>query len=406
MRAVYLDHSATTPIREEVMGVIFPYFTELFGNASSIHSLGQRARKDVEEARSLLAHILGAHPEEVIFTSGGTESDNLAIKGVAYAKQEEGNHIVTSSIEHSAVLNCCQYLEKHGFEVTYLPVDRHGLVEPEAVREALKRETVLVSVMLANSEVGTIQPIEEIGAITKERGIVFHTDAVQAVGKVPIRVDDLNVDLLSVSGHKIYGPKGIGALYVRRGMRVEPLMYGGHHELGFRPGTENVAGIVGLAKAVELAEEEREDFSKRMYMLRTMLERGISVNIEDVQFNGHPEKRLPNILNASFKYVDGESLLLSLDMSGIGVSTGSACSEGSDETSHVLKAMGVPPDVARGSLRFSLGRLNTDEDISYVLEVLSEVVAQLREASPLYTQQTGGTTHVTSVPFTNGSPSL
>jgi cysteine desulfurase len=384
MKAVYLDHSATTPIREEVMGVMLPYFAELFGNASSIHSLGQRSRKDLEEARSRLAHILGAHPKEVIFTSGGTESDNLAIKGVAYANREKGNHIVTSSIEHSAVLTCCQYLEKQGFEVTYLPVDRHGLVGPDSVREALKPETVLVSVMLANSEVGTLQPIKEIGTITKEKGIPFHTDAVQAVGKVPIRADDLNVDLLSLSGHKIYGPKGIGALYFRRGVSIVPLIYGGHHELGYRPGTENVAAIVGLAKAMELAEEEREDFSKRMYMLRTMLERGISVNIEDVQFNGHPEKRLPNILNASFKYVDGESLLLSLDMSGIAVSTGSACSAGSDEASHVLTAMGIPPDVARGSLRFSLGRLNDEADMSYVLGILSEVVAKLREVSPLY----------------------
>lgn len=396
MRAVYLDHSATTPLREEVMGVMFPYFAELFGNASSIHSSGQRARKDLEEARSLLAHILGAHPKEVIFTSGGTESDNLAIKGVAYAKRGKGNHIVTSSIEHSAVLNCCQYLEKQGFEVTYLPVDRHGLVDPDAVREALKRETVLVSIMLANSEVGTLQPIKEIGAITKEKGVPFHTDAVQAVGKVPSRVVDLNVDLLSLSGHKIYGPKGIGALYVRRGVSIAPLMYGGHHELGYRPGTENVAAIVGLAKAVELAEEERENFSKRMYILRTMLERGISVNIEHVQFNGHPEKRLPNILNASFKYVDGESLLLSLDMSGIAVSTGSACSADSDEASHVLKAMGIPPDVARGSLRFSLGRLNTDEDISYVLEVLPEVVARLRKASPLYHHRERASTQTTA----------
>jgi cysteine desulfurase len=375
------------------MDAMQPYFTELFGNASSVHSLGQRARKDLEEARDGLASILGAHPKEVIFTSGGTESDNLAIKGVAFARQGRGKHIITSSIEHSAVLNCCGYLERQGFEVTTLPVDRHGMVDPDSVREALKPETVLVSIMLANSEVGTIQPIREIGAITKEEGIPLHTDAVQAVGKLPINVDDLNVDLLSISGHKIYGPKGIGALYFRRGVPMVPLMYGGHHELGYRPGTENVPAIMGLSKAIALAEEEREDFSKRMYTLRTLLERGISINIEDVLFNGHPEKRLPNILNASFKYVDGESILLSLDMSGVSVSTGSACSENSDEVSHVLTAMGIAPDVARGSLRFSLGRLNTEEDISYVLEVLSEVVARLRETSPLYRRETGASIH-------------
>lgn len=387
MRIVYMDHSATTPIREEVMDAMQPYFAELFGNASSIHSLGQRARKDVEEARSHIASILGAHPAEVIFTSGGTESDNLAISGVAHASRGSGRHIVTSSVEHSAVLNCCRHLEGQGFEVTYLPVDRHGIVDPDSVREALKPETVLVSIMLANSEVGTLQPIKKIGTITKEKGIPLHTDAVQAVGKVPISVDDLHVDLLSISGHKIYGPKGVGALYLRRGISMGPIMYGGHHELGYRPGTENVAAIVGLSKAMALAEEEREVFSKKIYTLRTLLERGISVNIEDVQFNGHPEKRLPNILNASFKYVDGESLLLSLDISGIAVSTGSACSADSDEASHVLTAMGIAPDVARGSLRFSLGRLNTEEDVSYVLEVLPEAVARLREASPLYSRE-------------------
>jgi cysteine desulfurase len=375
------------------MDAMQPYFTELFGNASSVHSLGQRARKDLEEARNDLASILGAHPKEVIFTSGGTESDNLAIKGVALGRQGRGKHIITSSIEHSAVLNCCGYLERQGFEVTYLPVDRHGMVDPDSVREALKPETVLVSIMLANSEVGTIQPIKEIGAITKAKSVPLHTDAVQAVGKLPINVDELNVDLLSISGHKIYGPKGIGALYFRRGVPIDPLMYGGHHELGYRPGTENVPAIVGLAKAMALAEEEREDFSKKMYTLRTLLERGISINIEDVLFNGHPEKRLPNILNASFKYVDGESILLSLDMSGVYVSTGSACSENSDEVSHVLTAMGIAPDVARGSLRFSLGRSNTEEDISYVLEVLSEVVTRLRGASPLYHRKAGSSTH-------------
>ena len=384
MKQVYLDHGATTPIREEVTEALLPYFSDAFGNASSIHTFGQRARKAMEDARRRVAHVMGAGPEEIIFTSGGTESDNLAIKGIAYASQGEGKHIVTSSIEHPAVLNCCQQLEREGYEVTYLPVDKFGLVNPDSVSDALKPETVLVSMMLANNEVGTIQPIKEIGEITKTRSIPFHTDAVQAVGKIPIIVDDLNVDLLSISGHKIYGPKGVGVLYARKGTPIVPLMYGGSHEMGYRPGTENVADIVGLAKAMELADQEREDFSKRMNNLRSMLEKGIQEKIEEVQFNGHPEKRLPNISNVSFKFIDGESLLLSLDMEGIAVSTGSACSSESEESSHVLLAMGTAPDVARGSLRFSLGRLNDADDISYVLDVLPKAVATLRERSPLY----------------------
>ena len=379
MRAVYLDHSATTPIREEVAEAMLPYVSEVFGNPSSIHTPGQRARKAVENARRGVAGILGAESGEVIFTSGGTESDNLAIKGVAYAGQGKGRHIVTSSIEHSAVLNCCQHLETEGYEVTYLPVDLHGLVAPDSVRDALKSETVLVSIMLANSEVGTIQPLKEIGDITRARGIPLHTDAVQAVGKIPVRADDLNIDLLSLSGHKIYGPKGIGTLYVRKGTPMVPLTHGGHHEMGIRPGTENVAALVGLTKAMELAEQEREGFFESMKTLRDMLERGINEKIEDIRFNGHPDKRLPNILNVSFEHIDGESLLLSLDMKGIAVSTGSACSSGSPEPSHVLIAMGANPDVAQGSLRFSLGWLNDKEDISYVLDVLPDVVATLRE---------------------------
>jgi len=384
MKQVYLDHGATTPIREEVTEALLPYFSDAFGNASSIHTFGQRARKAMEDARRRVAHIMGAGPEEIIFTSGGTESDNLAIKGIAYASQGKGKHIVTSSIEHPAVLNCCQQLEREGYEVTYLPVDKFGLVNPDSVSDALKPETVLVSMMLANNEVGTIQPIKEIGEITKTRSIPFHTDAIQAVGKIPIIVDDLNVDLLSISGHKIYGPKGVGVLYTRKGTPIVPLMHGGSHEMGYRPGTENVADIVGLAKAMELADQEREDFSRRMNNLRSMLEKGIQEKIEEVQFNGHPEKRLPNMSNVSFKFIDGESLLLSLDMEGIAVSTGSACSSESEDSSHVLLAMGTAPDVARGSLRFSLGRLNDADDISYVLDVLPKAVATLRERSPLY----------------------
>ncbi len=384
MKSVYLDHSATPPIREEVLEAMVPYFSDAFGNASSIHTPGQRARQALENARKGVASIISADSREVIFTSGGTESDNLAIKGIAYAKQGKGKHIVTTSIEHPAVLNCCHYLEEEGYEVTFLPVDEQGLVDPDSVKEALKPETMLVSVMLANNEVGTIQPIKEIGEITRARGIPFHTDAVQAVGKIPVRVDDLNVDLLSISGHKIYGPKGVGALYVREGTPIVPLTHGGHHEMGYRPGTENVAAMVGLAKAMDLAEQEREDFFMEMNKLRLMLKKGITEKVEDVQFNGHPEKGLPNILNVSFKFIEGESLLLSLDTKGIAVSTGSACSSGSPESSHVLTAMGPSPEEAMGNLRISLGRLNDEDDITYVLEVLPDVVSKLREISPIY----------------------
>lgn len=383
MKQVFLDHSATTPVREQVMEAMLPYFSDAFGNASSIHSFGQRARKDLEDARKSVAGLIRADSREIIFTSGGTEADNLAIKGIAYASQGKGRHIVISSIEHPAVLNCCQYLTQEGYEVTYLPVNREGLVDPDSVKTALKKETVLVSIMLANNEVGTLQPVKEIGEITRERGIPLHTDAIQAFGKVPVRVDELNVDLLSISGHKIYGPKGVGALYVKKETPMVPLMHGGRHEMGYRPGTENVAAIVGLAKAMELAEEEREEVFTGMSHLRSMLKRGIDEKIENVQFNGHPEKTLPNILNASFKFIEGESLQLSLDMNGIAVSTGSACASGSEESSHVLMAMGTAPDVARGSLRFSLGRLNDEDDIAYVLGVLPDVVARLRETSPL-----------------------
>lgn len=382
MRKVYLDHSATTPIRDEVIRAMEIYFSEEFGNASSIHTLGQRARKAIEDSRKRVASILGADSKEVIFTSGGTESDNLAIKGVAYASQSNGKHIVTSSIEHAAVLNCFHCLEHDGYEVTYLAVDEYGLVSPDSVIESIRPETVLVSIMLANNEVGMIQPLREIGEITKARGILFHTDAVQAMGKIPVKVNELNVDLLSISGHKIYGPKGIGALYIREGTSLMPLIHGGRHEKGYRPGTENVAAIVGLAKAVDLAEEEREHFFGKMHKLQSLLERGVLEKIDDVQINGPPEKRLPNISNVSFKSIDGESLLLTLDIKGIAASTGAACSSGSGETSHVLTAMGIAPGMAQGSLRLSLGRLNDEEDINYVLDILPEVVARLREKSP------------------------
>ena len=384
MRKVYLDHNATTPAHPEVVKAMLPYYEEVFGNASSIHQFGQQARKAIDKAREKVADFIGAKPEEIVFTSGGTEADNFAIKGVAYANEKKGNHIITSSIEHHAVLNPCKYLEKQGFQVTYIPVDRYGLFNPDEVKKAVTKETILITIMHANNEVGTIEPIAEIGKIAKEKGICLHTDAVQTVEKIPVNVDKLNVDLLSLSGHKIYGPKGIGALYIRKGTRIQPLIQGGHHEKNRRAGTENVPAIVGLGKAIEIAKETMEGESIRLTNLRNKLCSGIGEKIDHVHLNGHPGKRLPNTLNMSFEFIEGESIILSLDMKGIAVSSGSACTSGSLEPSHVLKAMGVDPAIAQGSIRFSLGKDNTEEDINYVLEVLPEIIARLRAMSPLY----------------------
>ncbi|MBM3701556.1 MAG: cysteine desulfurase NifS [Actinobacteria bacterium] len=384
MRKVYLDHNATTPTHPEVVKAMLPYYEEVFGNASSIHQFGQQARKAIDKAREKVADFIGAKPEEIVFTSGGTEADNFAIKGVAYANEKKGNHIITSSIEHHAVLNPCKYLEKQGFQVTYIPVDRYGLFNPDEVKKAVTKETILITIMHANNEVGTIEPIAEIGKIVKEKGICLHTDAVQTVEKIPVNVDKLNVDLLSLSGHKIYGPKGIGALYIRKGTRIQPLIQGGHHEKNRRAGTENVPAIVGLGKAIEIAKETMEGESIRLTNLRNKLCSGIGEKIDHVHLNGHPGKRLPNTLNMSFEFIEGESIILSLDMKGIAVSSGSACTSGSLEPSHVLKAMGVDPAIAQGSIRFSLGKDNTEEDINYVLEVLPEIIARLRAMSPLY----------------------
>jgi len=384
MRKVYLDHNATTPTHPEVVKAMLPYYEEVFGNASSIHQFGQQARKAIDKAREKVADFIGAKPEEIVFTSGGTEADNFAIKGVAYANEKKGNHIITSSIEHHAVLNPCKYLEKQGFQVTYIPVDRYGLFNPDEVKKAVTKETILITIMHANNEVGTIEPIAEIGKIAKEKGICLHTDAVQTVGKIPVDVNELNVDLLSLSGHKIYGPKGIGALYIRKGTRIQPLIQGGHHEKNRRAGTENVPAIVGLGKAIEIAKETMEGESIRLTNLRNKLCSGIGEKIDHVHLNGHPGKRLPNTLNMSFEFIEGESIILSLDMKGIAVSSGSACTSGSLEPSHVLKAMGVDPAIAQGSIRFSLGKDNTEEDINYVLEVLPEIIARLRAMSPLY----------------------
>jgi len=385
MKQVYLDHSATTPVRQEVLEAMLPYFSEEYGNASSVHGFGQRARNAIEGAREKVASLLGASPEEIIFTSGGTESDNLAIKGLAAAPHVRGKQVVTSAIEHHAVLNTCTALEKQGFAVVQLPVDRHGLVDAEELRQALanaKGDVALVSIMMANNEVGTIEPIRELAAVAAEASVPFHTDAVQAVGKVPVDVRELGVDLLSLSAHKFYGPKGVGALYVRSGTRIRPVQHGGHHEKNLRAGTENVPGIMGLARALELACEEMETEAQRLHELRDRLQQGLMDRIPDSLLNGHPVKRLPHLLNMSFENVEGESILLSLDAVGIAASTGSACTSGTLEPSHVLTAMGMPPGIAHGSLRFSLGRVNTAEDIEYVLEKLPPIIERLRQMSP------------------------
>jgi len=383
MKTVYMDHSATTPVRREVVEAMLPYFTGKYGNASSVHHRGREAREAVEEARRTVAAHLGAAPEEIVFTSGGTESDNHAIRGVAAAAGHRGRHVITSAVEHHAVLNTCKELEKDGFQVTVLPVDEYGLVDPQDLRTALRPDTILVTVMMANNEVGTVEPIRELAAVAAEHGVPFHTDAVQAVGKIPVDVGELGVDLLSISGHKFYGPKGVGVLYIRSGTRIRPVQVGGHHEKGRRAGTENVPGIVGLARALELACAHMEGEGQRLRRLRDHLQEGLTGSIEDVQLNGHPERRLPHMLNITFANAEGESMLLSLDAAGVCVSTGSACTSGTLEPSHVLAAMGVPAEMAHGSLRFSLGRVNTDEDVDYVLEKLPAIVRRLRKMSPI-----------------------
>jgi cysteine desulfurase len=387
MKTVYLDHSATTPVHPKVLKAMLPFYEEEYGNASSIHKLGRDARVALDEARETVAKILNAQVKEIYFTSGGTEGDNLAIKGVAYAYREKGNHIITSKIEHEAVLNTCKYLEKNGFEVTYLPVDETGMVSPEEAERAITKQTILISIMHANNEVGTVQPIAQIGAMARQRGVLVHTDAVQTVGKVPVDVGTMNVDLLSLSCHKFYGPKGVGALYRREGVKLEPLAHGGHHERWKRAGTENVPGIVGMAKALQICQREMEATAKQEARLRDALQQGIESTISDVRFNGHPTQRLPGALSVCFQGVEGEALILSLDMKGVMASTGSACSSGSLEPSHVLMAMGVPMEVAHGSARFTLGRGNTREEIDYVLEVLPGIVQRFRSMSPLYREK-------------------
>jgi cysteine desulfurase len=387
MRRIYLDHAATTPTRPEVLNAMLPFFTDSFGNPSSIHSYGRDAKGVVEEARTRIAELIGARSEEIIFTSGGTEADNYALKGVAYAIEHKGNHIITTSIEHHAVLNVCKFLGRRGFRITYLPVDKYGLVDPDDVRKAITDKTILISVIHASNEVGTIEPVEEIGKIAREAQVYFHTDAVQTLGHIPVNVDRLKADLLSISGHKLYGPKGVGALYVRKGTKLVSFMHGGQQEKGRRAGTENVPAIVGLGRAVELAGQEIDKEAERLAGLRDKLINGLSEKIDNIHLNGHPTRRLPNNINVSIDFVEGESLLLSLDLEGVCASTGSACSSASLEPSHVLLALGVPPEQAHCSLRFTLGRENTGTDGERVLEVLPTIIARLRAMSPLLKTQ-------------------
>jgi len=381
-RAIYMDSSATTPVRKEVVEEMLPYMTENFGNPSSIYEIGKISKHAIDKARKKVADALGAEESEIYFTSGGTESDNWAIKGIAFANRNKGKHIITSSIEHHAVLHTCAWLEGQGFKVTYLPVDKYGMVSPEGLQKAIREDTILISIMLANNEIGTIQPVEEIGKIAKENRIYFHTDAVQAIGHVPIDVKKMNIDLLSLSGHKFEGPKGCGALYIRKGIRIEPLLHGGAQERKRRAGTENVPAIAGLGKAIELAAAETEESNKTLLELRERLIKGL-LKIPKTHLNGHPTQRLANNVNVTFEYIEGESLLLLLNAKGVFASTGSACNSTSLEPSHVLMACGVPHEIVHGSLRLGLGRTSSEKDVDRVLEVVPEIVQKLRNMSPL-----------------------
>lgn len=384
VKQVYLDNAATTPVKQEVLEAMIPYFTEKYGNPSSIYRLGQATRAAIDEAREKVAKAIGANSREIFFTGGGSEADNWAIKGIAYANKNKGNHIITSKIEHHGVLHTCEYLEKNGFQVTYLDVDENGIVDIEQLKNSITDKTILITIMFANNEIGTIQPIKEIGSIAKENKIYFHTDAVQAIGNIKIDVDDLNIDLLSMSAHKLYGPKGVGALYIRQGVKIHPHIHGGAQEKNRRAGTENVPAIVGFGKAIELAYETIDEHNRNLTRLRDKLIRDIYEKIDYVKLNGHPENRLPGNVNFSFEFIEGESLLLSLDMVGISASSGSACTSGSLDPSHVLLAIGLPHEIAHGSLRLTLGDFNTEEEMDYVVENLVKIVDRLRQMSPLY----------------------
>ncbi len=387
MRRIYLDYAATTPTHPDVVKAMLPYFTEVFGNPSTIYSCGQEAKGAIGEARVKVADLIGARDEEIVFTSGGTEADNFALKGAAFANENKGNHIITSSIEHHAVMETCKFLEGRGFSVTYLPVDAYGLIDPDDVRKAITDKTTVISVMHANNEIGTIEPLAEIGKIAREAGIHFHTDAVQTVGHIPVDVNDLGVDLLSMSAHKLYGPKGIGALYIRKGTRLVSFMHGGEQERRRRASTENTPGIIGFGQAVDLAQQEMVEEEKRLTYLRDKLIKGIMEQIENTRLNGHPSKRLPGNVNVCIDFVEGESICLNLDLESICASTGSACSSTSLEPSHVLLAIGLPPEQVHGSLRLTLGKWTAEEEIEQVLGSLPRIVAKLRAMSPLLKSQ-------------------
>ncbi|MDR3282117.1 MAG: cysteine desulfurase NifS [Candidatus Methanoplasma sp.] len=389
-KTIYLDNAATTAVRPEVLDAMMPFLTEWYGNPSSVHEFGALCNVACDKARAQVAKVIGADPKDVYFTSGGTESDNWALKSAVLAKKEKGKHIITTKIEHHAVMETCEFLERQGCEVTYLDVDADGLIDLGALKDAIRPDTIMISVMYANNEIGTVQPIREIGEIARSRGILFHTDAVQAFGHIPIDVDKDNIDLMSASGHKIHGPKGVGFLYMRKGVKLPPFMHGGHHERGRRAGTLNVPGIVGIGKAAEVAEREMPDNIKRVSGLRDMLIEGLLREVPYSKLNGHPTKRLPGNVNISFRYVEGESLLMLVDEKGVSASTGSACASGSLDPSHVLLAIGLPHEIAHGSLRFSLSEENTKEEMEYTVKVVKEVVERLRSMSPLYEDMLNG----------------
>ena len=384
MNTIYLDNNATTKTDEEVVRAMMPYLLDNYGNPSSIYKIGRENKKKVEDSREKIAKILNCEPNEIYFTSGGSESDNTAIRGIAYSYKNKGNHIITSKIEHPAVLETCKQLEKEGFEVSYIGTDENGIVDLEELKKEIKKTTALITIMFANNEIGTLQPIKEIGEIAKNNNIIFHTDAVQAVGSVLIDVKELNIDSLSLSAHKFYGPKGIGVLYVRKGIKFEKFVNGGHQERNKRAGTENVAGIVGLAKAIELAYRDLEEHNKKIKELRDYYVEQVKEKIPYIKINGDMEKRLPGNSNISFRFIEGEGLLLNLDLKGICASSGSACTSGSLDPSHVLLAIGLPHEIAHGSLRISIGKYNTKEEIDYLVENLVEIVGRLREMSPLW----------------------
>ncbi|MBP7175419.1 MAG: cysteine desulfurase NifS [Thermoclostridium sp.] len=383
-KIIYFDHAATTYVKPEVFDAMKPWFTELYGNPSSIYSLGRESKKAIEEARAQIAWCLNAHPTEVYFTGSGTEADNWAIKGVAYANRKKGKHLITSVIEHHAVLEAFEYLRKEGFEVTYLPVDENGLINPEELKKAIRPDTTLVSIMFANNEIGTVQPIQKLAAIAHERGSIFHTDAVQAMGNIRVNVKDLGVDLLSMSAHKFYGPKGVGALYVKKGVKLDNFMHGGAQERNKRAGTENVPGVIGLATALKLATDNLEAYNSHLQTLSNRLIDKVLERIPYVRLNGDRKQRLPGNVNLSFRFVEGESLLLMLDMKGIQASSGSACTSGSLDPSHVLLAIGLPHEIAHGSLRITFGEKNTEEEVDFLINNLEEIVGKLRKMSPLY----------------------